>query len=145
VLPDGSLGPIQTRPSNPRRPTQGAAPAATISKYDGCSKEELLQKVKDIRAQKELLEKKKFPTPGQRVKLAKNEEMEFYAHCKELGRLNQALKKMDPDAVTPVAPENEGDDKCADDEAAAGGEGAAGGEAAAVAFSSSDDGGEEDA
>ncbi len=132
VFPDGSLGPIQKRPKPPRHQPNGAPPAATISKYEGCSKDELLQKVKDIRAQKELLEKKKNPVPGQPgIKLPKEEWLELQAHVRELEQLHHALQRVDPGVTRECAPVKEASDDCADDDVAAGG-------GAAVEFSSSD-------
>jgi hypothetical protein len=144
VFPDGSLGPIQKRPKPPRHPQQVSPPTSTISKYEGCSREELLQKIKDVRILKELLEKKKFPVPGQPgVKLPKNENLEFYARVKELASLHRALKKLDggldSGAVCQGARGNEDDDH-----ETAGADGNAD-SSAAVVFSSSDEGGKGDA
>ena len=49
VNPDGSLGPIQQRPKKSSGP-RDTAPAGGISKDSACSKEELMEKIKDIQA-----------------------------------------------------------------------------------------------
>ncbi len=75
VFPDGSIGPIEHGPKPPRHPQAAALPVATISKYSGCSRDELLQKVKDERAQKEILEQKKRVIPGRLVSLPMEEKV----------------------------------------------------------------------
>ena len=137
VFPDGSLGPIEQRPKPPRHPQAGAPPAATISKYSGCSRDELLQKVKDVRAQKEILEQKKRVIPGRLVSLPKQEKNQLRVHLRELEELQSLLKKADAVAAGEDVLGDDGVDACAgDDDAADAGE--------AVVFSGSDEDGEQD-
>lgn len=92
VLPDGSLGPIQ------QKPKPGAAPAG-ISKFNGFSREELLQKILDVRERKVFLEKKRDAIPGKSIKLPEEEKLELRQHLQELQELNQQLEKLDAAAV----------------------------------------------
>ena len=137
VFPGGSLGPIEHRPKPPRHPQAGAPPAATISKYSGCSRDELLQKVKDVRAQKEILEQKKRVVPGRLVSLPKVEKLQMREHVRELQELQSLLDKTDAGAAGEDVLGDDGVDACAgDDDAADAGE--------AVVFSGSDEDGEQD-
>jgi hypothetical protein len=131
VLPDGSLGPIQQKPK-PGAPRE-AAPAG-ISKFSGFSREQLLQKILDVRERKVFLEKKRDAIPGKSIKLPHEEKLQLRQHLQELQELNQHLEKLDTAAVgqhAPISIAVEGDDEERDQHAGAADE--------AVEFSSSDD------
>lgn len=136
VRPDGSLGPIERR-RNPSAP-RDAAPAG-ISKYNGCSRDELLKKIQEIREQKSILDKKKNAVPGQQIKLPADEKLQMREHIRDLEELDRLLKGLDTavecqaSSAAPLMPASAADDQIGNDESP---DDAAAGET--IAFSSSD-------
>ncbi len=137
VRADGSLGPIEKRP-NSGKPSD-AAPAG-ISKYNGCSREEVIKNMHEIRERKSILDKKKNAIPGRQIALPPDEKVLMREYVRDLDELDRVLKGLDAAAggeassSAPLMPASAADDQVGGAESASD-EGAE----EALAFSGSDD------